>query len=93
MFDRPTTRPRSRLGYGTLVIALAALFTAVSMFFASAADVNAMLRPDQAAARAMGPVEIPQEWVWRGRAPVSLDSMYANKKPIQQDWIRTHRSE
>ena len=88
MFDRSVTRPRTTLGYGTTVIAFATLFIAASMFFASAVDVKAMLRPDEAAARAMGPVEMPQEWVWRGRAPINLESMYANKRPVQQDWIR-----
>ena len=93
MSDQSTIRRRSRLGHATVVLALVTLVWAVSIFFASAVDVSAMLRPDQAAARAMGPVEIPQEWVWRGRAPINLDSMYGNRKPAQQDWIRTHRSE
>jgi hypothetical protein len=90
MFDRSTTRRRSRLGYGTFAIALTCLVTAASMFFASAVDVKAMLRPDQAAARAMEPVVMPEEWVWRGRAPIDLESMYANK-PAPQDWIRNSR--
>ena len=90
MFDR-STRPR-RLGYGTLVIALATLITAASMFFASAVDVKAMLRPDERAAR-MAPVIMPQEWVWRGRAPIDLESMYAHHEPVRQDWIRLNGTE
>jgi hypothetical protein len=87
MFDRSTTT-RSRLGYSTLVIALATMLTAGSMFFASAVDVKAMLRPDQAAARAMGPVELPQEWQWRGPKPINLESMYGNKPAPRLDFIR-----
>ena len=90
MFDRSTARPR-RLGYGTLVIALATLVTAASMFFASAVDVKAMLRPDERAAR-MAPVTMPQEWVWRGREPINLESMYV-REPVRQDWIRMNGTE
>ena len=93
MFDRSATRPRTRLGHATVVIALATLVMGLSMFLASAVDVHAMLRPDQAAARAMGPVEMPQEWVWRGPAPVSRESMYGNRQPAQQDWIRMNGTE
>jgi hypothetical protein len=91
MFERSTARPR-RFGYGTLVIALATLVTAASMFFASAVDVKAMLRPDERAAR-MGPVILPQEWVWRGRAPVDIESMYTHHEPPRQDWIRMNGTE
>ncbi len=89
-------RLRTRLGRGTLVIALATLLTALSMFFASAVDVGAMLTPEGAALRADAaatPVEIPPEWVWRGREPVSLEYMYGNQKPPQQDYIRMHRAQ
>jgi hypothetical protein len=89
MFDRSATR--SRLGYSTLVIALATMLTAASMFFASTVDVKAMMRPDQAAARAMGPVVLSQEWQWRGPKPINLDSMYADKPAPREDFIRnTH---
>ena len=91
-----TKTSRTRLGQGTVVIALAALIAAASMFFASAVDVGAMLTPEAAALRAKGahtPVVMPEEWVWRGRAPVSLEYMYGNHQPPQQDWIRMHRAQ
>lgn len=93
MFDRSATRPRTGLGHATVLVVLGIAVVSLSMLCASAVDVNAMLQPDQAAARAMGPVEIPHEWVWRGRAPISLESMYGNQPAPQQDWIRMHRHE
>ena len=75
MSNRINTRNHTRLGHGTLMIALATLLAAVSMFFASAVDVRAMLTPEGAALRAgtpHTPIVIPEEWVWRGRAPVSV---------------------
>lgn len=93
MFDR--SRTRSRRGHGTLVILFATLLAALSMFFASAVDVGAMLTTAEAAsassAAAVTPIEIPPEWVWRGREPVSLEFMYGNHEPPQQDWIRASR--
>ena len=86
---------RNKLGHATLVIALATLLAALSMFFASAVDLNAMLTPEGAALRAATaakPVEIPHEWVWRGRAPVSLEYMYGNHEPPQPDYIVLHRA-
>jgi hypothetical protein len=70
------------------VIALAALFTAALMLLASAVDVRAMLRPGEAAPPGMKPVVMPQEWIWRGPAPIHLESMYGNREPARQDWIR-----
>ena len=52
MFDRITTRHSIRLGHNTLVIALATLLATLSMCFASAVDVRAMLTPEAAALRA-----------------------------------------
>ena len=47
------TRNRVRiLGHSTIMIALATLLAAISMFFASAVDVRAMLTPEAAALRA-----------------------------------------
>ena len=37
-------------------------------------------------------MEIPQEWVWRGRPPVNLESMYGNHEPPQPDYIVMHRA-
>jgi hypothetical protein len=87
------TRNRVRiLGKGTLVIAFATLLAAVSMFFASAVDVRAMLTPEGAALRAAKhePVAMPEEWVWRGRERVSLEYMYGNHEPPRADYIVMH---
>jgi hypothetical protein len=84
---------RGRLGHGTLLIALATLLAALSMFFASAVDVSAMLTPEAAALRAGAhhePVKLPKEWVWRGPAPISLEYMYGNHEPPRQDYIVMH---
>jgi hypothetical protein len=82
MFDR--TPMRSGL------IALAALVTALSLFFASASDVGAALSPSETAARAgpPAPIAIPREWAWHGPAPVSLEFMYSDRPQPQSDWIR-----
>ena len=57
--------------------------------------VGAMLATAEAAsgpsAAAASPIEIPPEWVWRGREPISLEYMYGNHEPPQQDWIRLGR--
>jgi len=93
MSNRTGNRGRTRIGHGTLVIAFAALIAAVSMFFASAVDVHAMLSPEAAARRAgtpHQPVVMPEEWVWRGRAPINLESMYGNHEPPRQDYIVSH---
>jgi hypothetical protein len=78
---------RSRL------IALASLLAALSMFFASAVDVGASLTVSEAQARAAAaasaPVVMPHEWIWRGREPVSLEFMYADRPQPPADWIRT----
>src|SRR5438093_9746476 len=90
MSNRINTRHSTRLGHATLMIALATLLAAVSMFFASAVDVRAMLTPEGAALRAgtpHKPIELPKEWVWRGPAPVSLEHMYGNHEKPQQDYI------
>lgn len=95
MENRNRNRLRARLGHGTFVIALATLLAALSMFFASAVDVRAMLTPEGAAQRAGAaatPVEIPEQWVWRGRAPVSLEYMYGNHEPPREDYIVMHRA-
>jgi hypothetical protein len=94
MSNRIGTR-RNVLGYGTVMIALATLLTALSMFFASAVDVRAMLTPDAAAMRAKAahqPVEMPEEWIWRGRPPINLESMYGNRAKPQPDYIVMHRN-
>ena len=94
MSDRSTPRPakhHSRLGHATFLFALAIALSTLSIFFASAVDVRAMLRPDEAAARAAHtPVVMPEEWVWRGPAPINLESMYGNKPAPQPDWIVMH---
>ena len=92
MSNRTGNWGRTRLGYGTLVIAIAALIAAASMFFASAVDVHAMLTPEAAALRAAKhePVVMPKEWVWRGPKPVSLESMYGNHEPPRPDYIVMH---
>ena len=80
MFDRSMTRPaHTRLGHVTLLFAAVIGVFTLSLFFASATDVRAMMRPDQAAARAAHkPVEMPEEWVWRGPAS-KVDSMYGDR--------------
>jgi hypothetical protein len=95
MWNQRASLNNTRRGQGTFVIALATLFAALSMFFASAVDVRAMLTPEVAALRAgAGPevVVIPEEWVWRGRAPLSLEHMYGNHEPPRPDFIRMHRA-
>ncbi len=95
MSDRTKTRHSTRLGHTTVMIAFATLLAALSMFFASAVDVRAMLTPEGAALRAGAaatPVKIPEQWVWRGRAPVSLESMYGNHEPPRPDYIVMHRA-
>ena len=82
MFDRTSTRSG--------LISLATVITALSLFLASATDVGAAIPATEAAARA-GPaaaIEIPHEWVWRGREPVSLEFMYAHPPQPRNDWIR-----
>ena len=83
MFDRTPTRSG--------LISLATLVTALSLFLASATDVGAAFPATGTAARAApaAPIEIPHEWVWRGREPVSLEFMYANPPQPRNDWIRT----
>jgi hypothetical protein len=96
MSNRTTTRHSTRLGHGTLVIALATLLTAVSMFFASAVDVHAMLSPEASAMRAAAPsqpVQLPEEWIWRGRKPIDLEYMYGNHEPPRPDYIVMHRTD
>ncbi len=92
MSDRTKTRHSTRLGHTTLLIALATLLAALSMFFASAVDVRAMLTADGAAVRAgtHTPIELPEEWVWRVRAPVSVEHMYGNHEPPPPDYIVMH---
>ena len=94
MFDRTKTASRMKYGYSTSLIALTALFVTLSMFFASATDVRAMLRPDEATARASAaphrPVVIPEEWIWRGPKPVSIESMYGNRTAANE-WNATGR--
>lgn len=95
MSDLKKTRDSTRLGHATLMIALATLLAALSMFFASAVDVRAMLTPEGAALRAeapTAPIEIPREWVWRGKPPVSVEHMYGNREQPQQDYIVMHRA-
>jgi hypothetical protein len=95
MENRNRNRLRARLGHGTFMIALATLLAALSMFFASAVDVRAMLTPEVAAMRAEAPhqpVEIPQEWVWRGPPPIKVESMYGNREKPQPDYIVMHRA-
>lgn len=92
MSTRLNTRHATRLGQGTLVVTLATLIAALSMFFASAVDVRAMLTPEAAAMRAHQPVVMPEEWVWRGRPPVDLESMYGNREKPQPDYIVMHRA-
>jgi hypothetical protein len=76
-------------GHGTLIVAFATLLAALSMFFASAVDVRAMLTSEGAALRAAKhePVKMPEEWVWRGREPISLEYMYANHEKPRHDYI------
>ena len=83
MFDRSPIRSG--------VISLATLLTALSVFLASATDVGAAHSPPETAARAAPgvPIEIPREWAWRGREPVSLEFMYAERPQPRSDWIRT----
>jgi hypothetical protein len=87
MFHRTTTRSG--------LISLAALLTALSLFFATPTDVGAALAPSEASARAAptAPIEIPHEWVWRGREPVSLEFMYGNRPQPQADWIRMNHAQ
>ena len=94
MSNRTNTRDNTRLGHGTLIIAVATLLAAVSMFFASAIDVRAMLTPEGAALRGARhePVALPNEWVWRGREPISLEHMYGNHEKPQPDYIVMHRA-
>jgi hypothetical protein len=95
MSNRILDRRHTRLGRGTLMIALATLVAALSMFFASAVDVHAMLTPEAASMRAGAPIQpvlMPEEWIWRGRAPINLEFMYGNREPRQQDYIVMHGS-
>ena len=91
MSTRLDNRNIKRLGHGTLVIVLATLLAALSMFFASAVDVHAMLTPEAAARRAQAqPVVVPHEWVWRSRPAIDLESMYGNREKAQPDYIVMH---
>lgn len=94
MSNRIKNRLNGRLGLGTLVIALGTLITALSMLMASPVNVNAMLTPEAAALRAPAhePVVMPEEWVWRGRKPVSLEYMYGNRQSPQPDYIVLHHA-
>ncbi len=94
MSTRIHTRYSNRLGHGTFIIVIATLLAALSMFFASAVDVRAMLTPEAAALRADAhePVVMPQQWVWRGRPPIDLGSMYGNREQPQPDYIVMHRA-
>jgi len=88
-----THRLLNRRGIG---IAFATLFTAISMFFASAVDVRAMLTPEAAALRGVArhePVVMPEEWVWRGRPPINVEYMYGNREKPQPDYIVMHRAQ
>ena len=88
-----THRLLNRRGIG---IAFATLFTAISMFFASAVDVRAMLTPEAAALRGVArhePVVMPEEWVWRGRPAINVEYMYGNREKPQPDYIVMHRAQ
>ena len=94
MSNRTRTR-RNKLGHATFMIALATLLAALSMFFASAVDVRAMLTAEGAARRAgtpHTPIEIPKEWTWRGRPPIDLEGMYGNHEPPRPDYIVMRRA-
>src|SRR5258706_997630 len=97
MFERSTGWVGKHRGHNKFAIAVATLLAALSMIVASAVDVGAALRPDESAAHvsaaAHAPIQMPREWIWRGRAPIDLEYMYGNHPPRQQDWIRMHPSE
>ena len=96
MFDRSAGWMRKRTGRSKFAIAVATLFAALSIIVSSAVDVGAALPFDESAAQvsaaATGPILMPPEWVWRGRAPINLEYMYGNREPRQQDWIRMDHS-
>jgi hypothetical protein len=95
MSNRIENRNNGRLRLGTLVIALGTVAVALSMLIASPVNVNAMLTPEAAAQSAVKhePVVMPEEWVWRGRAPLNLEYMYGNRQPAQPDYIVMHRAQ
>jgi|RhiMethySRZTD1v2_1073278.scaffolds.fasta_scaffold1260761_2 hypothetical protein len=91
-----TNRAHRLLNRREIGIAFATLFIAISMFFASAVDVRAMLTPEAAALRGVArhePVVMPEEWVWRGRPPINVEYMYGNREKPQPDYIVMHRAQ
>jgi hypothetical protein len=91
-----TNRTHRLLNRRGIRIAFATLLTAVSMFFASAVDVRAMLTPEAAALRGVArhePVIVPEEWVWRGRPPINVEYMYGNREKPQPDYIVMNRAQ